>query len=150
LIKAKQSVQFCSLMKQTHYLRKGQKSGTDGSTIYYIATDASVKEVADDLGVIFVDKTGATLQTGASSDLWVFTNGIEGTGPMGFQASIAASNVGDAGYSPLWRITATTWSDAATAEFLTNRQQISSAISSGMLATEVAGVIVNCPFIEVK
>jgi hypothetical protein len=61
----------------------------DGSKIYYIATDASVQEVADYLGVIFVNKTGATLLTGASSNLWVFTNGIEGTGPMGFQASIA-------------------------------------------------------------
>jgi hypothetical protein len=122
----------------------------DGSTIYYIATDASVKEVADALGVIHANKTGAALLTGASSDLWVFTNGIEGTGPMGFQASIAGSDVGDAGYSPLWRITAATWSDAAGAEFLTSRQQISSAISAGMLATEVAGTIVNCPFVEVE
>jgi hypothetical protein len=64
--------------------------------------------VADALGVTFVEKTGATLLTGASSNLWVFTNGIRGTGPMGFQASIAGSNVGDAGYSPLWRITAAT------------------------------------------
>jgi hypothetical protein len=122
----------------------------DGSTIYYIATDASVKEVADALGVLFVEKTGATLQTGASSNLWVFTNGIEGTGPMGFQASIAGSNVGDAGYSPLWRITAATWSDAGKAEFLTSTQQISSAVSTGSLTTETAGVIVNCPFVEVN
>jgi hypothetical protein len=122
----------------------------DGSTIYYIATDASVKDVADALGVIHANKTGAALFTGASSDLWVFTNGIEGTGPMGFQVSIAGSDVGDAGYSPLWRITAATWSDAGKAEFLTSRQQISAAISSGMLATEVAGAIVNCPFVEVN
>jgi hypothetical protein len=122
----------------------------DGSTIYYIATDASVKEVADALGVIFVEKTGATLLTGVSSNLWVFTNGIEGTGPMGFQASIAGSDAGDAGYSPLWRITATTWSDAGKAEFLTSTQQISSAVSAGMLTTETAGVIVNCPFVEVS
>ena len=56
----------------------------DGSTIYYIATDASVKKVANDLGVVFVNKTGATLKSGSSSDLYVFTNGIKGTGPMGF------------------------------------------------------------------
>lgn len=122
----------------------------DGSTIYYIATDASVKEVADALGVVFVNKTGSTLLTGASSDLWVFTNGIEGTGPMGFQASIAGSDVGDAGYSPLWRITAATWSDPGKAKFLTSAQQISSAISGGMLTTEIAGVVVNCPFVEVN
>lgn len=122
----------------------------DGSTIYYIATDASVKEVADALGVVHANKTGSTLLTGASSDLWVFTNGIAGTGPMGFQASIAGSDVGDAGYSPMWRITAATWSEAGEAEFLTSAQQISAAVSGGMLETMVAGAIVNCPFLEVN
>ena len=76
----------------------------DGSTIYYIATDASVKNVADKFGVTFVNKTGAALLSGGSSDLYVFTNGIKGTGPMGFQPSIASTNVGDTAYSPLWRI----------------------------------------------
>lgn len=121
----------------------------DGSTIYYIATDASVKEVANALGVIHVNRTGSTLLTGSSSDLWVFTNGINGTGPMGFQASIAGSNVGDVGYSPLWRIIAATWADADKAEFLTTAKQISDAIGGGKLSTEIAGVVVNCPFVEV-
>lgn len=120
----------------------------DGSTIYYIATDASVKEVADALGVTYVNKTGATLYSGASSDLWVFTNGIKGTGPMGFQASIASSNIGDAGYSPMWRIIATTWADAGHAEFLTSAKDISSHVTSGDLSIKVAGVVVNCPFVE--
>ena len=76
----------------------------DGSTIYYIATDASIQKVADDLGVVFVNKTGSTLTSGASSDLYVFTNGIKGNGPMGYKASIASTNVGDEAYSPFWRI----------------------------------------------
>lgn len=121
----------------------------DGSTIYYIATDASVKEVADALGVVHAEKTGAALLTGASSDLWVFTNGIAGTGPMGFQASVAGSNVGDSGYSPLWRILATTWADADQARFLTTSQQIAAAGQAGMLSTDLAGAVVNCPFVEV-
>lgn len=121
----------------------------DGSTIYYIATDASVKEVADALGVVHAEKTGAALLTGASSDLWVFTNGIAGTGPMGFQASIAGSNVGDSTYSPLWRILATTWSDAGGAKFLTSSQEIAESAQAGMLSTDLAGAVVNCPFVEV-
>lgn len=122
----------------------------DGSTIYYIATDASVKDVADMLGVIFIEKTGATLLTPASSDLYVFTNGIKGTGPLGFQASIASTNVGNDFYSPLWRIQATTWKDASHAEFLTKLADITSAGTDGRLATDVAGVIVNCPFVVVN
>lgn len=121
----------------------------DGSTIYYIATDASNQDVANALGVIFVNKTGATTFSGASSDLWVFTNGIKGTGPMGFQASIAGSNVGDVLYSPMWRITAATWQNASDAKFLTTAPEIASSASAGLLKTEVAGFVVNCPFVEV-
>jgi hypothetical protein len=121
----------------------------DGSTIYYIATDASVKKVADALGVTFVNKTGAALLSGASSDLYVFTNGIKGTGPMGFQASVASANVGYGGYSPLWRIQATTWKDPSHVHFLTSLAQITSAAQAGKLSTNIAGVVVNCPFVEV-
>ncbi len=121
----------------------------DGSTIYYIVTDASVKEVANDLGVVFAEKTGATLATAASSDLFVFTNGIKGTGPLGFQASIASTNVGDAFYSPLWRILALTWKDVSQAQFLTKATEITSAGSQGRLDSEIAGVVVNCPFVAV-
>ena len=122
----------------------------NGSTIYYIATDASNADVAKALGVTFVNKTGAATLSAASSDLWVFTNGIKGTGPMGFQASIAGSNVGDVQYSPIWRINAATWKDAEQAKFLTTAQEISMAASNGMLTTEIAGFVVNCPFVDVS
>jgi hypothetical protein len=121
----------------------------NGSTIYYIATDASVKNVADTLGVVFANKTGFALRSGASSDLFVFTNGIKGTGPMGYQASIASTNAGEEAYSPLWRIQATTWKDPSQAQFLTTANEISTAGSGGKLTVEIAGVIVNCPFVEV-
>jgi hypothetical protein len=123
--------------------------GPDGSTIYYIATDASKQDVANMLGVVFAERTGATLLSGSSSDLYVFTNGIKGNGPMGFQASIGSTNVGDEFYSPMWRIQAATWADPSLADFLTTTDQITSASSKGALTTEVAGVIVNCPFVEV-
>ena len=122
----------------------------EGSTIYYIATDASNQDAANALGVQFVNKTGTVTLSGASSDLWVFTNGIKGTGPMGFQASIAGSNVGDLQYSPIWRINAVTWKDPAAAKFLTMASEISAAASGGMLGTEIAGFVVNCPFVEVN
>jgi len=121
----------------------------DGSTIYYIATDASVKKVADKFGVTFVNKTAAVLLSGGSSDLYVFTNGIKGTGPMGFQPSIASTNVGDIAYSPLWRIQATTWKDPSHAEFLTRVTQITSAAQAGKLTINIAGLVFNCPIVNV-
>ena len=121
----------------------------DGSTIYYIATDASIKKVADELGVVFVNKTGPTLKSGSSSDLYVFTNGIKGNGPMGYQASIASTNAGDEAYSPLWRIQTVTWKDPEQAQFLTTLDEITEHAKQGHLKTEVAGVVVNCPFVEI-
>ena len=120
----------------------------DGSTIYYIATDASVKKVADDLGVIFVNKTGLTQVSGSSSDLYVFTNGIKGNGPMGYQASIASTNAGDEAYSPLWRIQTVTCKDPMQEEFLNLLNEITENAKQGHLKTEIAGVVVNCPFVE--
>jgi hypothetical protein len=116
----------------------------DGSTIYYIATDASNQDTANALGVLFVNKTGPITLSGASSDLWVFTNGINGTGPMGYQASITGSNVGDMQYSPMWRINTATWKDPSAAKFLTTASEIASSASGGILSTQIAGFVVNC------
>jgi hypothetical protein len=69
---------------------------------------------------------------------------------MGFQASIASANVGDKAYSPLWRIQATTWKDPSRPDFLTSLAQITSAAQAGKLSTNIAGVVVNCPFVEVQ
>jgi hypothetical protein len=99
--------------------------------------------------VTFVNKTAAALLSGGSSDLYVFTNGIKGTGPMGFQTSIASTKVGDTYYSPLWRIQATTWKDPSHAEFLTRVTQITSASQSGNLSINIAGVVFNCPIVNV-
>jgi hypothetical protein len=121
----------------------------DGSTIYYIATDASTQDVADMLGVIVVEKIGNTLVSSSASDLYVFTNGITGTGPAGFQASIGSTNAGDKFYSPFWRIQTATWADEENARFLTTTAEISEAASNEELSTAVGGFIVNCPFIEV-
>jgi hypothetical protein len=133
-------------MQVTFVAHRGFAS--DGSTIYYVATDASVKKVADDLGVVFVNKTGSTLKSGSSSELYVFTNGIKGNGPMGYQVSIASTNAGDEAYSPLWRIQSVKWKDPLQAQFLTSLNEITEHAKQSHLTTEIAGVVVNCPFVE--
>jgi hypothetical protein len=121
--------------------------GPDGSTIYYIATDASSPEVAEMLGVIHVEKTGKTLVSSAASDLYVFTNGITGTGPAGFQASIGSTQEGDEFYSPFWRIQMATWANPEDASFLTTTSEITEAASNEELTTALGGFVVNCPFV---
>ncbi len=121
--------------------------GPDGSTIYYIATDASSPEVAEMLGVIHVEKIGKMLVSSAASDLYVFTNGITGTGPAGFQASIGSTQEGDEFYSPFWRIQMATWANPEDAPFLTTTSEITEAASNEELTTTLGGFVVNCPFV---
>ncbi|MEJ2261219.1 MAG: hypothetical protein P8X83_06155 [Nitrosopumilaceae archaeon] len=121
----------------------------NGETIYYIATDASSPDVAKDLGVIHVPKISNTISTSASSDLYVFTNGLEGNGPLGYQASIGSSTVGDKFYSPLWRIQTATWENPDNAVFVKSIEDLQSLVKNKMLSTALAGFVVNCPFVEV-
>ena len=121
----------------------------NGDTIYYIATDASSKDIADALGVVYVPKIQDTIATSSSSDLYVFTNGLTGNGPLGFQASIGSTTTGDQFYSPLWRIQTATWDDPNSADFLKSVSEITKAASDDKLETGLAGFVVNCPFVEV-
>jgi len=121
--------------------------GPDGSTIYYIATDASQKGPADALGIILANKTQNTITTSAAADLYQFSNGITGSGPLGFQSGVGSSKQGDQYYSPMWRIQVITWKDPSMATVLENVQDITSKSTMTDMAT--AGFIVNCPFFSV-
>jgi hypothetical protein len=119
----------------------------DGATIYYIATDTSQKGPADMLGIILVNKTQNTLSTSSSSDLYQFSNGIVGSGPLGFQSGVGSTKEGDQYYSPMWRIQVVTWKDPSVATVLENSHDITS--KSNLTDTMQAGFVVNCPFFSV-
>jgi hypothetical protein len=119
----------------------------DGSTIYYIATDASQKGAADALGIVLANTTLATISTSSSSDLYQFSNGITGSGPLGFQSGVGSSKPGDQYYSPMWRIQVVTWNNPSMATVLENTHDLTS--KSDMTTTNLAGFIVNCPFFSV-
>lgn len=133
-------------MKVTFVAHRG--FAPDGSTIYYIATDASQKGPADALGVVLANKTQNTISTSSSADLYQFSNGIQGSGPLGFQSGIASAKEGDQYYSPMWRIQVVTWKDPTTATLLENTQDLNS--KSEQTTTMLAGFIVNCPFFSVE
>lgn len=122
--------------------------GPDGSTIYYIVTDASMEDPANMMGVVYTPKTAALVVSSASSDLYQFTNGIQGTGPMGFQAGIGSTKPGDQFYSPIWRISMITWNDASNASVLENTHDITS--KGDQIKVMPAGMVVNCPFIDAE
>jgi hypothetical protein len=105
------------------------------------------------MGVIDSPTLAPTLKSPSAVDLFQFMNGIEGSGPMGFQAGIAASAPGDKNYSPLWRISMIMWKDPTGARILETTRDINAIQSAGLIDVALARPmekdhVVNCPFIN--
>lgn len=125
--------------------------GPDGKTIYYIVTDATPEMPGTMMGVPFVAADEKLATTPVAVDLFQFMNGINGTGPMGFQAGIGAANPDDANYSPMWKISFITWKDPAQARVLETQADINKALTDGLITLEPAMEgkhVVNCPFFD--
>ena len=124
--------------------------GPDGSTVYYIVTDAAPKMPADMMGVPFVEADSQIVGKGAV-DLFQFTNGINGSGPMGFQAGIGAANPTDENYNPMWLIQFIEWKDPSQARVLQTLGDIATMQGSGAIEIMPAmdgKHVVNCPFFD--
>jgi len=126
--------------------------GPDGKTIYYIVTDAVPDMPAAMMGVPFAAADEKLATTPVAVDLFQFMNGINGTGPMGFQAGIGGANPDDPEkYSPMWRISFITWKDPSQARVLETQADINRALADGLITLEPAMEgkhIVNCPFFD--
>jgi hypothetical protein len=127
--------------------------GPDGKTVYYIVTDAVPEDPANMMGVPFVPADENLVGTPVAPDLFQFTNGINGTGPMGFQSGIGAANPDDENYSPMWKISFIEWKDPSQARVLENLNDINMMLQRGLIALTPAMEgrhIVNCPFFDVE
>ncbi len=127
--------------------------GPDGRTIYYIVTDATPSGPASMMGVTPAPTSANLIASSAAVDLFQFKNGIKGSGPLGFQAGIAASGPGDANYSPMWRIFMISWNDPANASLLETVGDFNAFKKDGLIDINIARPmnadhIVNCPFID--
>jgi hypothetical protein len=82
------------------------------------------------------------------SDVYVFTNGVVGKGPLGFQPDVFDNPPGTDGYTPLRKITFVTWQEGKTSTLLTSEADILKGVDSGDLTLEQSGVVVNMPFMS--
>jgi hypothetical protein len=125
--------------------------GPDGKTIYYIVADATPEMPAAMMGVTLAPLDEKLLSSAAVVDLFQFTNGINGSGPMGFQAGIGAANPTDSNYSPMWRISFNEWKDPSKARILETVSDITAMQQAGMITVTPAmggKHVVNCPFFD--
>ena len=127
--------------------------GPDGTTIYYIVTDATPSGPAEMMGVTYAPTSASLIANSAAVDLFQFKNGITGTGPLGFQPGIAASAPGDQNYSPMWRIFMIGWENPDQAALLETIDDINFYKGAELIGVDIARPmdsdhIVNCPFID--
>lgn len=128
------------------------KAWADGKEIYFVHTEASDPGVAEKLTnmmnspVVLVPSL-ATVPAEALANVYVFTNGVAGSGPFGFQADVFDNPPGTDGYTPLRRLNAVTWTDETKARELTSAADVLAAESAGELTIEQPGVVINMPFV---
>jgi len=125
---------------------------TDGQEIYFMHTEASDADIAArltqmmDSPVLFVPSLADT-PSSALANVYVFSNGIKGMGPLGFAPDVFDNPPGTDGYSPLRRLHVVTWIDLSAARELKSAAEVLSAEATGKVTIEQPGVVINMPFI---
>jgi hypothetical protein len=128
------------------------KAYADGQEIFFVHTEASDAAIAETLTnmmkspVLTVPSLAQTPEE-ALAEVYVFTNGVTGSGPLGFQADVFDNPPGSPDYSPLRRLNLVTWLDESAASELKAAADVLAAQQSGALAIEQPGVVINMPFV---
>ena len=129
------------------------KGYENGHEIFFIATDASDNKTAAKI----TNETGfkvnfapilAQTPEAARGQAYVFTNGIPGQGPFGFQLPVVNAKPGDQEYSPLLQLNMVEWNQGIAAKEIKSVQEMMSAQQNGSLTIAKTNTIVNHPAIK--
>jgi hypothetical protein len=123
----------------------------DGKEVYFSHTEVSDSSVGEKLtnmmkSPVLVVPALADAPDSMLAPVYVFTNGITGKGPLGFQPDVFSLPPGTDGYTPMRKITFVTWVDGVAAKELKAESEILAGVDAGELTLEVSGVVVNMPF----
>lgn len=122
----------------------------EGEELFFIHTEASDPQVAQMLTemmgprVVLLPKLAGAPEE-LLANVYVFTNGVEGDGPFGFQPDVFDAVPGDEGYSPLRAVNLVTWQEGAEARVLGSAEEVQEAESAGEISIERSRVVVNMP-----
>jgi hypothetical protein len=128
------------------------KGYTEEQEIRFIHTEASDPMIAQ----MLTGMMGSPVLTVASlakapaemlANVYVFTNGIKGEGPLGFQPDVFDNPPPTAGYRPLRALIKVTWKDEKASRLLKSAAAVKEAESKGEVKLEPAGVVINMPML---
>jgi hypothetical protein len=128
------------------------KAYAEGKEIYFVHTEASDADVAEKLtnmmkSPVMLVPSLANVPEESLANVYVFTNGVEGSGPFGFQADVFDNPPGTEGYTPLRRLNVITWTEGSTARELKSVVEVLDAEANSELTIEQPGVVINMPFV---
>jgi hypothetical protein len=128
------------------------KAYAEGKEIYFIHTEASDPGVAEKLtgmmrSPVLLVPSLANVPNESLADVYVFSNGVKGSGPFGFQPDVFDNPAGTDGYTPLRRLNVITWVDETKAREFKSAAEVLDAEAAGEIAIEQPGVVINMPFV---
>jgi hypothetical protein len=128
------------------------KAYAEGKEIYFVHTEASDAGVAEKLTAmmkspVMLVPSLANVPDESLANVYVFTNGVTGSGPFGFQPDVFDNPPGADGYTPLRRLNVVTWADASQARELKSADEVMAALAADQVAIEQPGVVINMPFV---
>lgn len=83
--------------------------GPDGKTVYHIIVESTPAGPAGLMGVPDSPATAALGLEDVSAGMFHFSNGINGTGLVGFQPGIVSQDVTNVNYTPIWHVHLIEW-----------------------------------------
>ena len=118
----------------------------------YIATDTSAAPMAPMMGIVPSEPTQRLIEVGATAPIYVFGNGLPGSGAMGFQPAVFNASAGDPIWSPFWDHKTVVWKDGIAPALLTSEAEIMARADAGEVEvfngtpdSHPNGFVVNCP-----
>lgn len=124
----------------------------DDTVVYFIHPEASDEGVA----AVLTEMMGPDVLTVPSlaqipaellGNAYVFTNGVSGMGPLGYQPDVFDTIPGDEAYTPLRALNLVTWQEGAEPRELLSLAAIEAALAAKEIAIEQPGVVVNMPIL---
>lgn len=123
----------------------------EGGQVLFIHTETSDPAVAEMLTemmggpeVVLVPEL-ADAPSALLATLYVFTNGIEGHGPFGFQQDVFDSVPGDEAYRPLRNVLLVEWKEGTTPRELRSVAEVLEAEANDEVTISEPGIVVNFP-----
>ena len=123
-----------------------------GREVQFIHTEASDPQVASMLTrmmgpKVLVVPSLAKIPPNLLADVYVFTNGVKGHGPFGFQVDVFSSIPGQGFYTPLRRVLLVAWKAGMRPRVLGSADEIQAAVHIGDARLTRPGAVVNMPML---